>query len=361
LEQAVGDVVASAFQSAGQRCSACRIVCIQDDVAADFEALLAGAIGMLEMGEPARLSTDVGPIIDSAASRKIRDYIIGARKRFAVIGEAHLPSTKADDSNFVAPIALRVGAISDVEAEIFGPVLHVVHFKAGEIIRVVAEINALGFGLTLGLHSRIDARIQEIAAHAYVGNIYVNRNQIGAVVGVQPFGGEGLSGTGPKAGGPHYLLRLSQGAYTGEISAEIALPGPTGETNVLRLVPRGLIACLGGDKDGDVSSQISVALAANCRALVRRSDLTGDTYLQDPRVIIMEAGNQFALLDQHIDGVLAAGSLRETVAQAVAQRDGAMIPLLSADTDPWRLYHERTLTIDTTAAGGNASLLAMRG
>jgi RHH-type transcriptional regulator, proline utilization regulon repressor / proline dehydrogenase / delta 1-pyrroline-5-carboxylate dehydrogenase len=378
LEQAVGDVVASAFQSAGQRCSACRVVCIQEDVAHDFERLLAGAIALLDVGDPSRLATDVGPIIDGAAAERIEGYIAAARTRFSVIGEAR--AHDSGEGHFVRPIALRVTALSDVAAEVFGPVLHVVHFAAGEVMAVVEQINASGFGLTLGVHSRIDARIKAIGAQAHVGNIYVNRNQIGAVVGVQPFGGEGLSGTGPKAGGAHYLLRLSKGAQEATVEADsfgalmsalrtkTALPGPTGEDNSLQLVPRGAILCAGGDDDGDVVRQVLLALAAGCSPIVARAAITpaqmaAVTASGVPRgaILLVDDPDLANTLQGTLDGVVADGARREPIAQILAVRAGAIIPLLSSHGDYWRFFHERTLTIDTTAAGGNASLLAMQG
>jgi RHH-type transcriptional regulator, proline utilization regulon repressor / proline dehydrogenase / delta 1-pyrroline-5-carboxylate dehydrogenase len=378
LEQAVGDVMASAFQSAGQRCSACRVVCIQDDVAPDFERLLAGAIALLDVGDPRSLATDVGPMIDAAAAERINAYVATARARFPVIAQAATPNS--EKGHFVRPIALRVNVLSDVATEIFGPVLHVVHFAAGDIMALVDQINASGFGLTLGVHSRIDARIRAISAGTHVGNIYVNRNQIGAVVGVQPFGGEGLSGTGPKAGGPHYLLRLSRmvsdvaveakdlGDHISALRTKTALPGPTGEENSLQLVPRGAILCAGGDDDGDIVRQVLLTLAMGCLPIVARVDMTPAhmasittsgvhhgalRFVDDPDLV--------STLQGALDGVLADGARREPIAQILAGRSGAIIPLLSSHGDYWRFFHERTLTIDTTAAGGNASLLAMQG
>ena len=208
LEQAVRDVVASAFQSAGQRCSACRLVCVQEDVADRFNEMLAGAMAELSVGDPAKLATDVGPVIDAEAMAAIETHIAGMEKSATLIARA--PAV-ADGSTgaFIAPVAFEIANIGDLTREVFGPVLHVVRFKAGGIGEAIARINALGFGLTMGVHSRIDETMHEIVASARIGNIYVNRNQIGAVVGVQPFGGCGLSGTGPKAGGPHYLPRFA--------------------------------------------------------------------------------------------------------------------------------------------------------
>jgi len=208
-EQLVVDVVASAFQSAGQRCSAQRVLYLQDDVADHTLEMLAGAMDDLEIGDPAWLSTDVGPVIDDNARRVLNDHIDTMRsKAKGLIAEAKLGPDTANGT-FVAPIAFEIGSISELKKEVFGPVLHVVRYKAKDLDKVLDAINATGFGLTLGVHTRIDSLAEHIARRVKVGNVYVNRNQIGAVVGVQPFGGEGLSGTGPKAGGPRYLHRFA--------------------------------------------------------------------------------------------------------------------------------------------------------
>ena len=209
LEQAVTDVVASAFQSAGQRCSACRMVCVQEDIADRFNEMLAGAMAELTIGDPTKLSTDVGPVIDKEALENIERHVSEMEQSAKLIARA--PEVDSDvDGTFVRPVAFDIGAISDLKREVFGPVLHVVRFKAKHLNALIDEINSLGFGLTMGIHTRIDETMEDIAARARIGNVYVNRNQIGAVVGVQPFGGEGLSGTGPKAGGPHYLDALTR-------------------------------------------------------------------------------------------------------------------------------------------------------
>ncbi|MEO1014827.1 MAG: bifunctional proline dehydrogenase/L-glutamate gamma-semialdehyde dehydrogenase PutA [Pseudomonadota bacterium] len=206
MEQAVADVIASAFQSAGQRCSACRLVAVQADVADRFFDMLAGAMAELSVDDPARLSTDVGPLIDAEAHADITAYVAKMKASARVIFEA--PAPKDGRGHFIAPIAFEIDAIDDMTREVFGPVLHVAQYQADALENVLTKINALGYGLTMGLHSRIDDTMEAVAARARVGNLYVNRNQIGAVVGVQPFGGERLSGTGPKAGGPHYLEAL---------------------------------------------------------------------------------------------------------------------------------------------------------
>ena len=208
-EQLVMDVIASAFQSAGQRCSALRVLYVQDEVADHILQMLAGAMEDLVIDDPAWLSTDIGPVIDEDAQGMLQDHIDAMRKRAKrVIGEAALgPNT--GKGTFVAPIAFEIGGIHELEKEVFGPVLHVVRYRARDLDKVLDAINATGFGLTLGVHTRIDSTAEYIASRVKVGNCYVNRNQIGAVVGVQPFGGEGLSGTGPKAGGPRYLHRFA--------------------------------------------------------------------------------------------------------------------------------------------------------
>jgi RHH-type transcriptional regulator, proline utilization regulon repressor / proline dehydrogenase / delta 1-pyrroline-5-carboxylate dehydrogenase len=206
-EQVTRDVMTGAFQSAGQRCSALRLLCVQEDVADRQLEMIVGAMQALVVGDPGLLATDVGPIIDEAARDHLQAYCREARRRFRVLGETPVDPA-LEHGLFFAPIAFEIPAVADLRQEVFGPVLHVVRWRAGELDQLVDDINALGFGLTLGLHSRSETCAARVMRRARVGNLYVNRNQIGAVVGVQPFGGEGLSGTGPKAGGPHYLGRF---------------------------------------------------------------------------------------------------------------------------------------------------------
>ena len=205
-EQVVDAVVQSAFRSAGQRCSALRLLCVHDSVAEAVIGMIRGALQELAVGDPARVSTDVGPLIDAEAHEGISRHLQRLRAEATLIGEASL-TAKSEGRHDVAPVAFEVQRIADVKEEIFGPVLHVVRWR-GDADAVIREINALGYGLTLGIQTRIDGRALRLAQAARIGNVYVNRNMIGAVVGVQPFGGEGLSGTGPKAGGPHYLYRF---------------------------------------------------------------------------------------------------------------------------------------------------------
>ena len=206
-EQVVLDTVKSAFNSAGQRCSALRVLFLQEEIAERTLRLLKGFMQELRIGDPALLSTDVGPVIDAEALAGLEAHVARLEQRGSVLARCHLPASAAYGT-FLAPVAAEIGSIGELEGEVFGPVLHVVRYAARDLDRVIAEINATGFALTLGVHSRIDARAREVFAKARAGNVYVNRNMVGAVVGVQPFGGSGLSGTGPKAGGPGYLHRF---------------------------------------------------------------------------------------------------------------------------------------------------------
>ncbi|WP_119273994.1 bifunctional proline dehydrogenase/L-glutamate gamma-semialdehyde dehydrogenase PutA [Taklimakanibacter deserti] len=207
-EQAVRDVLASAFDSAGQRCSAARLLFVQEDVAGRLIPMLEGAMAELTIGDPLDYATDVGPVIDEDARRMLNEHKARMAKEARTILDMQLPSqTKA--GTFVSPAAYEIPSISLLKREVFGPILHVVRFAGDRLGEVCDAINSTGFGLTLGLHTRIETTVDEVRARVRVGNMYVNRNQIGAVVGVQPFGGEGLSGTGPKAGGPHYLHRFA--------------------------------------------------------------------------------------------------------------------------------------------------------
>lgn len=430
LEQAVQDVVASAFQSAGQRCSACRIVAVQDDIADAFIAMLAGAVDALSMGDPSDLAIDVGPVIDGDAHTKIAAYVEAARGRFEAIAEKSHEGIN-DQGHFVAPVAFEVQKVSDVAQEVFGPVLHMVRFKGTEIAALVSDINDLGFGLTMGLHTRIDERVKAFAAHAKVGNLYVNRNQIGAVVGVQPFGGEGLSGTGPKAGGPHYLFRLTRvssprrahamtaheeavqiptqaalATYQKSMDAqklwlsnagqdarhclldtafksatvlaedildqlkrpqEIALPSPTGEDNVLRLHPRGIFLCLPSEDPSVAAKQLALALYAG-NAVITSTGTAAQPMIDALRlaliannapndiIVCTSAVNMLSLANSDIAGLITD---RINLGAQWAKRQGSILPVLKSADEPELFYHERTLTVNTTAAGGNTALLSI--
>jgi RHH-type proline utilization regulon transcriptional repressor/proline dehydrogenase/delta 1-pyrroline-5-carboxylate dehydrogenase len=207
-EQVCRDVLASAFDSAGQRCSACRVVFLQEDVADKMLDLILGAMDELKLGDPMLLSTDIGPVIDEDARKSLQNHADKMAVEAKLLRKLAVPADCAQGM-FFPPHVFEISSLDVLKREVFGPVLHVVRWKASELDKVCDAINATGYGLTLGIHTRIDATAQFIRDRVHVGNVYVNRNQIGAVVGVQPFGGEGLSGTGPKAGGPHYLGRFA--------------------------------------------------------------------------------------------------------------------------------------------------------
>jgi RHH-type proline utilization regulon transcriptional repressor/proline dehydrogenase/delta 1-pyrroline-5-carboxylate dehydrogenase len=206
-EQVVKDAIHSAFYSAGQRCSALRVLCVQKEIAEKVKHLLAGAMQELVIGDPAWLATDIGPVIDAEAQAKLNAHAAKLRTSGKLIAEVALPP-EAAHGTFVAPLAAEIASLSVLREEQFGPLLHVLSFEADAMDTLIDELNALGYGLTLGVHSRIERTWRAVQAKMRVGNVYINRGMTGAVVGVQPFGGEGLSGTGPKAGGPHYLLRF---------------------------------------------------------------------------------------------------------------------------------------------------------
>ncbi|WBA19487.1 bifunctional proline dehydrogenase/L-glutamate gamma-semialdehyde dehydrogenase PutA [Salinivibrio kushneri] len=208
-EQVVRDVLRSAFASAGQRCSALRVLYIQEDIADRVISLIKGAMAELSVGRPERLSTDVGPVIDQTAKDKLLAHIEQMKRNGKLVTQVPL-SAECDKGTFVPPTAFEIRSIDQLSEEHFGPILHIVRYRANELDKVIDDINRTGFGLTMGVHSRNETTCAHIEHRARVGNCYVNRDQVGAVVGVQPFGGRGLSGTGPKAGGPHYLYRFTQ-------------------------------------------------------------------------------------------------------------------------------------------------------
>jgi RHH-type proline utilization regulon transcriptional repressor/proline dehydrogenase/delta 1-pyrroline-5-carboxylate dehydrogenase len=207
-EQVVIDAVQSAFNSAGQRCSALRVLCVQEDIAPKVKRLLAGYMEELVIGDPAYLETDVGPVIDEAARAMLEGHAQEILRSAPWHHRIALPAA-AQAGTFVAPLAVEIGSLAQLEREWFGPILHILPYKARDLEALVDAINATGFGLTFGIHSRIDGTVRRVASRVAAGNVYVNRNIIGAVVGTQPFGGSGLSGTGPKAGGPYYLHRYA--------------------------------------------------------------------------------------------------------------------------------------------------------
>ena len=214
-EHVVKDVVNSGFDSAGQRCSACRILCVEENVYKKIKETLIGAMNTQDIGNPEKLSTDIGPVIDEEAYNSIKKHIDN-------FDNVYQTNFQNDLGYFIPPTLIEIKKLSDLKNEVFGPVVHIIKYKASELNELIDDINDLGFGLTLGIHSRLDKTIDKIISKAEVGNIYINRNMIGAVVGVQPFGGFEKSGTGPKAGGPEYLKRL---CYEQSISNNTAAMG----------------------------------------------------------------------------------------------------------------------------------------
>ena len=411
-EQAVRDILAAAFQSAGQRCSALRVLYVQKDVEKKVVEMLKGAMEELAVGDPWSIATDVGPVIDDEARTGISDYAAKMEAKGKLVAKVDAPTA----GRFVPPQVFRVSGIGEMEREVFGPVLHVASFDADKIERVISDINRKGYGLTFGLHTRIDARVQEIVDHVHAGNIYVNRNQIGAVVGSQPFGGEGLSGTGPKAGGPHYLRRFRRAAEAGSVLPEgrkvtateladnlpdpalggwstrpdriailrkylrgkgaqaiaaaaatdfgpVDLPGPTGEANTLTLMPRGRALCLGPDPE-TLLAQAVQALAAGNAVLAVAPGAPGAV---QP---LLGKGLPIAAIDGRPDPIEARSLAVDVVAfsgtpeatrvvrSVLAERTGPIVPLVTEMIYPAAYAHERAVCVDTTAAGGNASLLA---
>ncbi|MEM9437717.1 MAG: bifunctional proline dehydrogenase/L-glutamate gamma-semialdehyde dehydrogenase PutA [Pseudomonadota bacterium] len=334
-EQAVRDIVASAFQSAGQRCSALRVLYVQEDIAESLTDMLFGAMDALSIGDPSDPSTDIGPVIDAKAKSRIENYVAQARAEGRVLKELKAPEV----GTFVAPVALSVSGIEEVTEEVFGPVLHIATFKAAELDRVIDDINRTGYGLTFGLHTRIDSRVQHIIDRVNVGNIYVNRNQIGAVVGSQPFGGHGLSGTGPKAGGPRYLHAFVENTGTAAIPEAWHLPGPTGEENTYSTHPRHGIFCAGPGAEL-AREQATLARDLGCTGIIEAPDATPVDIPEEVSAVIRwgDAGRDWAL--------------------ACAERAGPIIPLVTSRELSRSLTLEKSVCIDTTASGGNAELLA---
>ena len=421
-EQVVVDVLASAFDSAGQRCSALRVLCLQDDIADHTLKMLRGAMAECRMGNPGRLTTDIGPVIDAEAKANIEQHIQAMRAKgrpvFQAVRENSEDAREWNTGTFIAPTLIELSSFDELKKEVFGPVLHVVRYSRNNLEALVDQINASGYGLTLGVHTRIDETIAQVTGSAKVGNLYVNRNMVGAVVGVQPFGGEGLSGTGPKAGGPLYLYRLLANRPENALGVTLArqdaerpvdaqlktlltqplealtkwaekrpelhalcqqygeqaqagtqrlLPGPTGERNTWTLMPRERVLCI-ADNEQDALVQLAAAAATGCEVLWPEDGLHRDLAKQLPKEV--SARITFAKPDvittQAFDAVIYHGDsdqLRELCEQ-VAARDGAIVSVQGfarGETNLLleRLYVEHSLSVNTAAAGGNASLMTI--
>ena len=406
-EQVVQDVITSAFDSAGQRCSALRVLCLQTDVADKTLNMLKGAMQELRIGNPDRLAIDIGPVIDAEAQQNLLRHIDSMKAQGKKVHQLRLP-TACEYGTFVPPTVIEISSLAELQREVFGPVLHVLRYRREELPQLVEAINQTGFGLTLGVHSRIDETIDFVTARAHVGNIYVNRNIVGAVVGVQPFGGEGKSGTGPKAGGPLYLQRLQHNgvaavgahtihqeasdtslrpafdallawagthgheriaalgenyAHTSLLNTSLVLPGPTGERNTLRFAPRGNVLCLAGSV-GLLLNQLAATFATGNHALVsaESSQLLPAGLPQTVRDAVSVVSAE-ALSQHEVHLALVDATRLPTLLPLLAARDGALVPVVAsveAEALPlWRLVAERAVCVNTTAAGGNASLMTL--
>jgi RHH-type proline utilization regulon transcriptional repressor/proline dehydrogenase/delta 1-pyrroline-5-carboxylate dehydrogenase len=402
-EQVVTDVLVSAFDSAGQRCSALRVLCLQREIADRVLTMLQGAMAELVVGDPSRIETDVGPVIDTEAESGLRAYLARHRVRFAV-----KPGAACAQGSFVPPSLIEIGSIAELGREVFGPVLHVLTFERDRLAALVEALNATGYGLTLGVHSRIDETIDDVVAHARVGNVYVNRNIVGAVVGAQPFGGEGLSGTGPKAGGPLYLHRLlRQGplpALPGvrneaclapfdalcawvaggagylltapdcatltlwlralravtPLPVTLSLPGPVGETNTLRFAGRGPVLSLGGDA-GDLLRGLGLAMAAGNALIAEDGGEARKLVSALPAALSHHMTLVARWQEADCAAVLVSPSVASVVREHMAGRDGKLIQVIDAldAAALLRLVVERTLSVNDAAAGGNAALMTI--
>ena len=407
-EQVVGDVLRSAFDSAGQRCSALRLLCLQREIAEPILAMLEGAMRELRVGNPAELATDVGPLIDQRARARIDAHLQAMRSQLRCQSPLSADCVRGV---FVAPTLIEIESIDELSGEVFGPVLHVLRFDRRRLGALIDAINATGYGLTLGIASRIEDTIGEIIERAQVGNIYVNRNMIGAVVGVQPFGGQGLSGTGPKAGGPLYLYRLlrcSPGprwhadqsarvpgllrqliAWLREgrdallsaqqrpellalaeryadatmLAARIPLSGYVGESNELRLRPRGVVRGTARSASA-LLAQLAAVLATGNTLIADQAELAAT--LRDALPVGLRGAllcgtpRYQAVLVDAAEARLQPLWLRQ-LCQELAAGDGAIQPLIVANEDYAleRLLVEQSVSINTAAVGGDTRLLAL--
>ncbi|EOC3079607.1 trifunctional transcriptional regulator/proline dehydrogenase/L-glutamate gamma-semialdehyde dehydrogenase, partial [Cronobacter malonaticus] len=421
-EQVVVDVVASAFDSAGQRCSALRVLCLQEEIADHTLTMLKGAMAECRMGNPGRLTTDIGPVIDAEAKAGIERHIQAmrakGRKVFQAARDNSVDAREWQTGTFVMPTLIELESFDEMKKEVFGPVLHVVRYNRNNLAGLIDQINKAGYGLTLGVHTRIDETIAQVTGSAHVGNLYVNRNMVGAVVGVQPFGGEGLSGTGPKAGGPLYLYRLlasrpdaavqttlerhdARYAQDAQVKTLITrphqaltewaagrpelkalcehylalsqsgvqrtLPGPTGERNIYTLLPRERVLCL-ADNEQDLLVQLAAATSAGSRVLWADEPLQRTLAKQLPAAVnaIIDFAKPDVLFSQFFDAVIYHGDSDQlrALCEKVAARDGAIVSVQGfarGETNLLleRLWLERSLSVNTAAAGGNASLMTI--
>ncbi|WLR99271.1 trifunctional transcriptional regulator/proline dehydrogenase/L-glutamate gamma-semialdehyde dehydrogenase [Shinella sumterensis] len=407
-EQVVGDVIASAFDSAGQRCSALRVLCLQDDVADRTLTMLKGALNELTLGRTDCLNVDIGPVITAEARDGIVKHIEHMRSLGNKVEQQPLPAG-TENGTFVAPTIIELKTLADLKREVFGPVLHVIRFRRADLDRLIDDINASGYGLTFGLHTRLDETIAHVTSRIKVGNVYVNRNIIGAVVGVQPFGGRGLSGTGPKAGGPLYIGRLVQKAPVppqqdsvhtdpalrdfitwldrkgktdeGETARSFAnrsalglereLTGPVGERNIYALHPRGRVLLVPKTETG-LLRQVAAALATGNQIVIDHVEGLTTIIADLPAAV---AARLSWSTDWTKDGPFAGALVEGDAADIqranarIAGLPGPLVLVQAATTDElvadpeayclnW-LLEEVSTSINTAAAGGNASLMAI--
>jgi len=404
-EQVVTDVISSGFDSAGQRCSALRVLYLQADIADKVLYMLKGAMDELHVGNPANLSTDVGPVIDRPAQKVLLDHIEKMKPNARMFHQTPL-SDECKNGIFVAPTLIEIGSIRELEREVFGPVVHVIRFAPADLDKVIEEINSSGYGLTQGLHSRIESTARNVFQNIKAGNIYINRNMVGAVVGVQPFGGEGLSGTGPKAGGPLYLYRLVEttrhpnlnsswrnyefsalnsfkaklkdlgfsstdeqvlAKYADDVKHEspltiqVNLPGPTGELNFMFFAKRGQILCA-ADSKLDYAKQIMCALATGNTAVLPEDEHSGFYSDALPKHISI-VNNAFQ--DADVNAVLVAKNYINyaKMSEALAKREGLLVVNIHEVKDGKYNLHllttERTVSNNITATGGNVQLMSI--
>ncbi|CAM5790591.1 trifunctional transcriptional regulator/proline dehydrogenase/L-glutamate gamma-semialdehyde dehydrogenase [Castellaniella caeni] len=374
-EQVVYDVLSSAFDSAGQRCSALRVLCVQEDCADRTLTMLRGAMDELRVGRPELLSTDIGPVIDAEAQAMIERHVQGMQAAGHAVSRRALDAEQVQFGTFVAPTLIEISDVAELEREVFGPVLHVLRYQRENLDAVIDAVNERGYGLTFGVHTRLDETVHHVTERVHAGNIYVNRNIVGATVGVQPFGGEGLSGTGPKAGGPLYLHRLLAASAStlpvkgvvGKDAPTIELPGPTGESNQYRLKPRGAVLC-------------RAVSAAGAQAQWQACQQTGNAMLwvdhPEVRAFHRQQGTEASLSWLAPEAVDAAdfqvvlfegdGDDLLTLNRAVAARPGPVVPVLARRSHELSsgvgyplemLVREVSVCINTAAAGGNATLM----
>ncbi|WP_454835238.1 trifunctional transcriptional regulator/proline dehydrogenase/L-glutamate gamma-semialdehyde dehydrogenase [Pseudomonas lini] len=419
-EQVVIDVVSSAFDSAGQRCSALRVLCLQEDSADRVIEMLKGAMAESRLGNPERLSVDIGPVIDAEAKAGIEKHIQAMRdKGRSVYQIAIADKDEVKRGTYVMPTLIELECLAELKREIFGPVLHVVRYKRKELDHLIAQINASGYGLTLGVHTRIDETIAKVVDNVHAGNIYVNRNIVGAVVGVQPFGGEGLSGTGPKAGGPLYLYRLLSTSSSDSVSKTLTrtassapdarakdqqlaplkalkawadakketelyelcerfgeqsqsgvtylLPGPTGERNSYSIVGRDRVLCI-AETQGDLLIQLAAVFAVGGSTVWLNAGPGARLLTSLPKEVTsqIQMVSDWHKDDVHFDAVLHHGDSDQLrmICQQVAKRAGAIVGVQGLSQGETtvaleRLVIERAISVNTAAAGGNASLMTI--